>query len=208
MFDLVRTCSLSFDTKEPLANQQPQDLLVFHLWDDLTGPLLWLSCLAVWQKLVCTLMKPKRERSGHWGIQVRQTQKGTQHDPDHSWFLPLAMSVMGLYGLTVTMRIHQLLTIRKISNHLNHLLIMFVVCVRPWTTKKALIPRIRSYSSTKNMVFLFQQSKPRAFSIDQGNCQRGRAYGAPPVGWILCWWSQIITQSGSKWSSSDSQSGS
>ena len=40
-------------------------------------------------------------------------------------FCPWLASVMGLYGLTVTMRIHQLLTIRKISNHLNHLLIMF-----------------------------------------------------------------------------------
>ena len=156
------------------------------------------------------LWRSQRETELRWTLEnsSEADAERTQHDPDHSWFLPLAMSVMGLYGLTVTMRIHQLLTIRKISNHLNHLLIMFVVCVRPWTTKKALIPRIRSYSSTKNVVFLFQQSKPRAFSIDQGNCQRGRAYGAPPVDWILCWWSQIITQSGSKWSSSDSQSGS
>ena len=45
----------------------------------------------------------------------------TEGDRGDSWFLPLAMSVMGLYGLTVTMRIHQLLTMRKISDHLKHL---------------------------------------------------------------------------------------
>ena len=45
----------------------------------------------------------------------------TEGDQGDSWFLPLAMSVMGLYGLTVTMRIHQLLTMRKISDHLKHL---------------------------------------------------------------------------------------
>ena len=57
-------------------------------------------------------------------VEQRSDWDAERTEGDHrgdSWFLPLAMSVMGLYGLTVTMRIHQLLTMRKISDHLKHL---------------------------------------------------------------------------------------
>ena len=69
------------------------------------------------------MKKPKRELD--IGELKWQTQKGWNMTPTIVGFCPWLASVMGLYGLTVTMRIHQLLTIRKISNHLNHLLIIF-----------------------------------------------------------------------------------
>ena len=63
----------------------------------------------------------------HWSIQVSQRQKGRNMTPTIVGFCPWLTSVMVLYGLTVTMRIHQLLTMRKISNHLNRLLICFLL---------------------------------------------------------------------------------
>ena len=124
---------------EPLANQEPQDLLAFHLWDDLTAPFLGSHAQ---QKIV---WRENGKRTGHhWSIQVSQTQKGRNMTPTIVGFCPWLASVMGLYGLTVTMRIHQLLTIRKISNHLNHLLVMFSSCVHTRMTKqKAWIPRMQ-----------------------------------------------------------------
>lgn len=36
------------------------------------------------------MKKPKRELDiGHWRIEVADTER-MEHDPDHSWFLPLA----------------------------------------------------------------------------------------------------------------------
>ena len=84
------------------------------------------------QKISLNLWRSQREngkRTGHhWSIQVSQRQKGRNMTPTIVGFCPWLTSVMVLYGLTVTMRIHQLLTIRKISNYLNHLL-MFSSCV-------------------------------------------------------------------------------
>ena len=70
---------------EPLANQQPQDLLAFHLWDDLTAPFLWLPCPT---KIIL-----KREWEKNWTSLENSSESDaerTEHDPDHSWFLPLA----------------------------------------------------------------------------------------------------------------------
>ena len=139
--------SLSFDTREPLANQQPQDLLVFHLWDDLTALFFALTCLSTEICLVF-MKKSKRERALETLENSSETysgQKGRNMTPTIVGFCPWLASVMGLYGLTVTMRIHQLLTIRKISNHLNHLLIIFS-CGRilEQQPQKAWIPRMRS----------------------------------------------------------------
>ena len=139
----------------------------------------------------------------HWSIQVSQRQKGRNMTPTIVGFCPWLTSVMVLYGLTVTMRIHQLLTIRKISNYLNHLL-MFSSCVCALERHQKLEFRGCNHNQEYGRFASLSSDQPKLFSIDQGNCQRGRAY----VEWILCWWSQIITQSGPKWSPSPFQSGS
>ena len=111
----------------------------------------------------------------------------TEGDQSHSWFLPLAMSVMGLYGLTVTMRIHQLLTMRKISDHLKHL------CWLCWP----LVVGDADESSLRKVKWLLVFSRRRsvcflvimtilASSIDQSNCQRGRSYG------LDCWVNPLV----------------
>ena len=111
----------------------------------------------------------------------------TEGDQGDSWFLPLAMSVMGLYGLTVTMRIHQLLTMRKISDHLKHL------CWLCWL----LVVGDADESSLKKSKWLLVFSRRRsvcflvimtilASSIDQSNCQRGRSYG------LDCWVNPLV----------------
>ena len=153
------------------------------------------------------MKKPKRELDT--GELKWQTQKGWNMTPTIVGFCPWLASVMGLYGLTVTMRIHQLLTIRKISNHLNHLLIIFSSgWVLEQQQQKGLNSEDAIINMHQNLYYCFHYSKPSIFNWSGQLSGRGRAYGATTVEWILCWWSQIITQSGPKWSPSDSQSGS
>ena len=154
------------------------------------------------------MKKPKRELDiGElkWGRRRKR-----EHDPDHSWFLPLASVSNGplwTHGHDAdTSAPHYKEDLKPSESSADYLFLW----AHTWTTTTKSLnseDAIIIMHQTK-CIFVSTISANPAFSIDQGHCQRGRAYGGTTVEWILCWWSQIITQSGPKWSPSDSQSGS